>query len=122
MYRSNPTITVVLKLSPSGQNTYTGSWTMKCNGWDEEDFGTMIGSVTGTVVDGMLSIKLVSHTVRAGKDRNYFSEISEYQPAFKNGSLIARISKTGNGYAIVPLNSMKHYLTDAVELSIVKTN
>lgn len=122
MYRSNPTMTVVLTLSPAGQNSYKGSWTMKCKGWDEEDSGTMTGSVIGTIVDGKLNIKLVSHTIKGGRDGNYFSYTSDYNPPIKNGTVIARISKSGKGYTIQPLNSMKYYLTDAVELSIVKTN
>lgn len=116
-----PPITVRLTLNDNGTNTYKGSWSMKLAGDDINDSGMLVGNVTGEVSNGMITLTLKTYNCLEGKYESYFNSGSDCSPRLTEGSVIAKISKSGSSYKIQPVGKMKECLTDLGGiLSIVK--
>lgn len=106
-----PPISVKLTLKKTGTNTYKGIWSMKIADDDGNDSGMLFGDVTGSVVNGVLTIKTASMSRAAGKYDNFFAQNTASYPLIKNGEIIAKISKKGAAYKIQPVGKMSKYLT-----------
>lgn len=116
-----PPIAVNLTLKDVGSNSCIGTWKMQIADEDPSDSGTLSGSVCGQASNGALTLTITDIKRTPGAYTNFFSQYSESYPFIFDGTVIARITKNGTRYKIQPLNSMKAYLKDIIELSIKKT-
>lgn len=82
----------------------------------------LFGDVRGDVSGETITLTLTTVHCAAGQYGCYFNNGTDNSPQITEGSVIAKITKSGSSYKIKPIGRMQSYLTDLGGImTIVKT-